>query len=624
MYIFSTRDPTRNKKARSCAERVSVSQKGTQVSDSSKAAISYGSADRYFLSVRRTTAEFNAGEKTRAVSDQLKTEMSGLNLDSHVKAFMASLRKLQEKEVMTDVTLILPDQSAIPCHKVVLMAASPFFDTMFQSGLKEGAEQNIQLDFADSDIIKTLVEFFYTGDIELTEGNIKEIVAGSDFLCCEHLEAHCEEYLIETVDLSNCISYYQLGKVFDLKLLINTAFDFIMFKFQKFREISDFNILTEDELVEVVSCDRLNVENEDVVFEAVVYWVNADPDAREEVFPRIAPLIRFPFCSETALTENICCNTLMQTSGCIDFAHEALWSQFHLNCRPPIHNARCIPRHAFYCLFQLIELKFSKQVALRVASYIDGSGIKWETVMPRIAQTCQKFITSPFGLYLIDNNDCYFVEHKLRRVTPLPWKPVDLDSTLAFINGRIFAFGGWPASKSVKSINLKESNPEWKSEQDMLSGEYKPLIVQFANKVYAFGGWRTRVTQEFDPASNEWRMRSEMPWISYGTAVAFGNVAVALDDAAVALGDKIYIFGNHGYSYDPENDKWEVLSKPTHAYSSLPSATVWNGKILLGNRDHAEEYDPVADRWSNRDELLPDWDINKMILHASCTLRGNE
>uniref|UniRef100_X2BA01 BTB domain-containing protein n=1 Tax=Capitella teleta TaxID=283909 RepID=X2BA01_CAPTE len=234
-----------------------------------------------------------------------------------MKAFMASLHKFQEKEVMTDVTLILPDQSAIPCHKVVLMAASPFFETMFQSGLKEGAEQNIKLDFADSDIIKALVEFFYSGNIELTAGNIKEIVAGSEFLCCKHLKAHCEEYLVDTVGLSNCIDYYRCGQVFNLKLLIKTAFDFILFKFREFREISDFDKLTEDELVEVVSCDRLNAENEDVVFEAVVHWVNADPDAREEVFPRIAPLIRFPFCSQKALTDKICRNPLLQKPGCI-------------------------------------------------------------------------------------------------------------------------------------------------------------------------------------------------------------------------------------------------------------------------------------------------------------------
>uniref|UniRef100_X2BA60 BACK domain-containing protein n=1 Tax=Capitella teleta TaxID=283909 RepID=X2BA60_CAPTE len=126
-----------------------------------------------------------------------------------------------------------------------------------------------------------MVEFFYTGNIELTEGNIKALVAGSDFLCCEHLKAHCEEYLVDTVGLSNCIDYYKYGRVFNLKLLIKTAFEFLLSKFREFKEISDFDKLTEDELVEVVSCDRLNAENEDVVFEAVVHWVNADPDARK-------------------------------------------------------------------------------------------------------------------------------------------------------------------------------------------------------------------------------------------------------------------------------------------------------------------------------------------------------
>ncbi|ELT91188.1 hypothetical protein CAPTEDRAFT_128447, partial [Capitella teleta] len=249
---------------------------------------------------------------------------------SHLKAFMASLHKLQENEVMTDVTLILPDQSAIQCHKVVLAAASPFFETMFQSGLKESAEQDIKLAFADSGTIRSLVKFFYTGDIKLTAENIKAIVGGSEFLCCKHLKAHCEEFLMGNVGLSNCIDYYQFGKVFNLKVLVKTAFDFILSKFREFMEISDFDKLTEDELAEVVSCDRLNAENEDVVFEAVVHWVNADPDAREEVFPRIAPLIRFPFCTQTMLIDKICCSSLVLKSECIQLAHEAVWSQFHL------------------------------------------------------------------------------------------------------------------------------------------------------------------------------------------------------------------------------------------------------------------------------------------------------
>jgi hypothetical protein len=247
-----------------------------------------------------------------------------------------------------------------------------------------------------------------------------------------------------------------------------------------------------------------------------------------------------------------------------------------------------------------------------VASFVGESGMKWETIMPYVPATFDRFIKSPFGLYLINNNDCYFVEPKLKRMTTLPWRPVDLHgSTLAFIDGKIFAFGGLDESNSIKSINLKESNPEWKSEQEMLHAEDHPLIVQFANKVYAFGGgWGTKVTQEFDPALNEWRMRSQMPGLFY-----YG--------AAAALGDKIYVVGGKEracYSYDAENDEWKVLSQPTHAYHSFPFATVWQGKILLGNMEHVEEYDPVEDRWSNRDELLHVGDINEMILYASCTL----
>ncbi|ELU09276.1 hypothetical protein CAPTEDRAFT_192496 [Capitella teleta] len=323
-----------------------------------------------------------------------------LNLDSHLKAFMDTLTELQEQEVLTDVTLILPDH------------------------------------------------FFYTGDIKLTAENVRDIVAVSEFLCCRHLKAHCEEYLSNTMDCSNFIDFYKLGKLFNLKVLIKTAFDFILSKFQE--GISDYDKLTEDEVVDVVSCDRLNAENEDAVFEAVVHWVNADRDVREEVFPRIASLIRFPFCTQTKLTENVCCNPLMQKPGCIDFAHEALWSQFHFNCRPPIGNER--------------------------------------------------------------------------RSTLVSWKPVNAKSTLANINGKIFAFGDDPASKTVKSFNPREANPEWNPEPDMVSPVDKPQIVQFAKKVCALGGCWSKVTQEFDPALGEWRLRSEMPGhCYYGTAVVLDD-----------------------------------------------------------------------------------------------------
>ncbi|ELU15691.1 hypothetical protein CAPTEDRAFT_206095 [Capitella teleta] len=101
-----------------------------------------------------------------------------VSLNAHLISFIASLRKMKENEVMTDVTLILPDQSAISCHKVILTAGCSLFRS-----LKESAEQEIRLDFADSDTIRTLIEFPYSGFVNMTDDHLMTLVAASTRLC---------------------------------------------------------------------------------------------------------------------------------------------------------------------------------------------------------------------------------------------------------------------------------------------------------------------------------------------------------------------------------------------------------------------------------------------------------
>ncbi|ELU16493.1 hypothetical protein CAPTEDRAFT_185452 [Capitella teleta] len=116
----------------------------------------------------------------------IQTQQS-CHIQSDEKYFRDSLQKIKESNVMTDVTFVLPDDSSIQCHEVVLMASSPFFEKMFKSGLKEGSERNVNLDFAAANTIRTLVDFFYSGLILVTEENVKDLVETNEFLCCEHL-----------------------------------------------------------------------------------------------------------------------------------------------------------------------------------------------------------------------------------------------------------------------------------------------------------------------------------------------------------------------------------------------------------------------------------------------------
>ncbi|ELU07952.1 hypothetical protein CAPTEDRAFT_62970, partial [Capitella teleta] len=360
--------------------------------------------------------------------------------------------EMKKNGVMTDVALVLSDDSSVQCHKVILMASSPFFEKMFQSEMKEGAEKDVKLDFTDADTIRTVVDFFYSGNIQVTEENVKALVKASDFLCCEHLKAHCDAYIAGKVRSENYLDLYKFSKLYNLGILLAAAFHFILDHFADFIETSDFDQLTEEELVKIISDDKLNAEKEDIVFEAVAQWVNVELGLRKEAFPRIAPLIRFPFCRMVCLANKICNSQLILDSGCIGFVSEAL-------------------------RMKLVSLS-------------------------------------------------------------VPWQPAKNGSSLAFLDGKIFAFGGKDGgsveSKSVQSFDLKCTNPTWKNVNEMMYAVCNHCVAQFDNKLFVFGGCSqgsaSKVTQEFNLVTGKWRRGRDMP----------GSCSAG---SALALNDEIYVIG---------------------------------------------------------------------------------
>ncbi|ELU17122.1 hypothetical protein CAPTEDRAFT_144920, partial [Capitella teleta] len=224
---------------------------------------------------------------------------------------------------MTDVTLKLPDHSTIRCHKVILMAASPFFETMFQSGMKEGVDRVVRLKFSDSVTIKMLVDFIYSGEIDVDGDNVQTIVAASEFLLLKDLKTHCEKFLADKVNSSNCIQLIKFCQRFNLEKLNEIAQRCIRLNFQEVVALPEFKTLTEEDVTALVSNDQLKVANEDIVYHAVVAWVKADPKNRKGSFLRIAPLIRFAHCTQETLNGVVGREPLMWNPECMELLTEA-------------------------------------------------------------------------------------------------------------------------------------------------------------------------------------------------------------------------------------------------------------------------------------------------------------
>ncbi|VDN16099.1 unnamed protein product, partial [Dibothriocephalus latus] len=63
---------------------------------------------------------------------------------------------------LTDVTLRV-ENVKIPCHRIVLTGASPYFRAMFTSGMKEEGVPEISLHYITPLALHRLVHFAYTG-----------------------------------------------------------------------------------------------------------------------------------------------------------------------------------------------------------------------------------------------------------------------------------------------------------------------------------------------------------------------------------------------------------------------------------------------------------------------------
>lgn len=111
--------------------------------------------------------------------------------------------------------------------------------------------------------------------------------------------------------------------------------------------------------------------------------------------------------------------------------------------------------------------------------------------------------------------------------------------------------------------------------------------IAAAGKFYVLGGlaaaWTPKgLVYEYDPASDQWTKKKNMPLLSHHLAVT-------------QLNGKIYVMGgfvkpekgptawqpiDNAWEYDPSNDTWKALA-PLPTKRGSASATVVNGKIYV-------------------------------------------
>ncbi|KAK0058908.1 kelch-like protein 24 [Biomphalaria pfeifferi] len=462
-------------------------------------------------------------------------------MDSHKKIhhryLCGGLSKLKASTEHIDTILVVGDCN-FPCHRTVLAAMSTYFCAMFSSGMKESHEKIITLKGISPTHFEKVLEFLYTGNIELTYDSVVDLLQISSMYQIEALQLICEKFLANDICIQNCIINWKSALSYNSPLLEEKAFWFMTENFPELKKSRDFLELNKDELIRYIDADHLNVEKEEDVLEMVTTWLDYDLERGNKHVLEIFKFLRLPLM-ETDFVNRTCQKSLCVQSNktCLEFIQKVVKAN---------QNSNFLGLELNPCIFKL-----RNEHALVM---VDGR---------RQEVFC----------FTLHSKKLYF----------LAKFPYFSNAKAACVHqGDIYVSGG--SDEQTKMVKFVTEQNKWENCSDLIEPRYFHVMLSLGDYIYILGGYtknsaKNPVTVErYDPATNEITTVGEI-------AHPAGKISAA------SYGDVIFMFGGSENYYDyVDND---IHSKPTvfHSfntktntsclYSNIPTITVGSQALTV-------------------------------------------
>ena len=456
------------------------------------------------------------------------------------------------------------------------------------------------------------MEYLYCGTIIIDDKNVCNLAMKSDYLLLDELKGKCEQFMLHQIEAVNCIDFDKFAQIYGLNKLRQYAKKTMLKEFNIVISMDEFKQMPFNKLIEYISDDRVNVENEDAVLNAVVLWIKHDTKQRQANFMNILKHVRLPFCTERLFT----ITRIFYKYSIEEFIY---------------HYQKCSSRMvAWYSYSDLVIfggiILSGKSTTNCQSTYIyDKKKAQWQKLaLPekddRLYSACMQKSniimtggSNSFGQCMMYN----MVNRKSKEMPSLNTKRFRHSSVVHGDN--VYVFGGqiddpnhfneYMPIASVERFNVRWH--QWSAVPDMPQPVLFPVVAIYNDIIYVFGGVggdkeAVSHTWKYDPVKEVWNTLADMPQCSPHSAV-------------VVLNNFIYVVG--GYTplclrYDPSMNTWAYRSSPLHPHGA-GAAVVWQGRILLAGgkkfKDEftsisafIEEYDAENDMWSTWETKLPE------------------
>lgn len=540
------------------------------------------------------------------------------------QSMLLKLNEFRQEALFTDA-IICVGHEEFPCHKNVLAVSSPYFQAMFTSDLKESRETRICFNEVSPWTLKLVIDYAYSGKIEITSSNAQEMLAAACLFQYPAIVEACVEFLIQQLHPSNCLGIESFAQLHSCTDLQDKARQYALENFLSLVENDEFLDLSVERLIEYVSNDLIDVRSEEDVFNAVIRWIEFDLEQRELHLSKLLEHVRLTEMNLKVVEHN---PLVSASEKCLSLIQEAdlLKQSFH---EPQAGKRR-------KSMQDILIRPRPSTVAKEMLVVIGGGGESSTAV------SVERFDPD---------------KKKWSNLEELPEEVTHF--SVAVLANCIYVAGGISNNKIIAKVwKFDVLERRWQKVSSMLKPRAKHAAAILKDKMYVLGGVRyegkmltVETIECYNPVSNTWSAAGRTMFPRKGSCVVPYNETIVEvgglkgEDAADKVLDSYHIVEDtirpSGEQFVlPENIQyakivvintvfyiiWEDLNKmialnaQKRTFKPLPSmkycrtfsgATVVNGKIYVAGgmvnskpTNLVECFDPITEKWTEEQPMM--------------------
>ena len=532
---------------------------------------------------------------------------------------MKRLHIQRKNEQFCDVVLEVcngEDKARFNAHRVVLSAASPFFYSALNNDMKESKEGLIRLEDTSKIAIEQLLDYLYTGHVDVTEHNAFDLLKIADFLVIPSLKEVSSKVIIQTLSSSNCLMVYYLAVNYRCIELQEKARDFIYANFTRVVEHEDFLNLTVSEVEEWISSDEIKVRGEEDVFQAIVKWAEQNGDGEREKFFKLFRHVRPIYLSRNYVLNEILPHPLVTSDkACTAFVLDA------------VKDVSSGSEECFFAQAPRNCLKTTEDCLVvsgdnKTLCYVPYEN-KWYQMADK-AKSSVLYSTSAYhGKVYINNGPG--VDYAIERFDPAinSWAPLmsysgemsHFSAAVVYFQGSLYVIGGQKRGGVANCVHKYNADSNlWQEVAPMNVSRAGVCAVADKETMYAIGGYANNrtldVVERFDSKMNSWCRVASMLEKKLLPCVAIFNARVFLfrgytSTHPIHASSRIEM-------YDPTSNMWTAI-QGISAPTCFLSVTSFKGSVyVIGNQTQESPgslslwiYDVEKNEWKHCASVPP-------------------